>query len=936
MADFLEIKGAREHNLKNVDLKIPRDKLVVITGLSGSGKSSLAFDTIYAEGQRRYMESLNSYARQFLGTMDKPDVDQITGLSPAISIDQKSTSRNPRSTVATVTEIYDYLRLLFARIGTPHCPICGRDVVRRTPQSIVDSIMNLKEGSRLILLAPIAKAKKGEFAHIPEEFAKKGFARARVDGVIYALDEFPELEKNIKHNIEIIVDRLVLSKEMRTRLAQSVEQALEMTSGILEILNDETGEVKIFSQRYACELHPDEHIPELEPRLFSFNAPQGACETCSGLGTRMEIDPELVLSPNLTISEGAIRPYNRVMEKGYRIKLLEEVAKRHGFSTKVPTKNLSKEAIDIILYGTRTDEKYPIEMNGRVYNMNFEGVIPNLERRHRDTDSEFQRKDIERFMRVRKCQTCGGKRLKPVVLAVTVAGLNIVEICDLAIDEAVELFKNLELNDQQKFISTQILKEISSRLGFMNNVGLNYLELSRAANTLSGGEAQRIRLATQIGSGLQGVLYVLDEPSIGLHQRDNDKLIATLKNLRDLNNTVLVVEHDEDTIRAADWLVDVGPGAGVNGGIIVASGAPDEVSKNPKSLTGQFLSGKDKIQTPKKRRKIQKNEKLVIKNARENNLKNIDVEIPLGVMTVVSGVSGSGKSTLVNEILSKELLARKHRAQEVPGAHDEILGLEKLDKAIVIDQSAIGRTPRSNPATYTGVFTQIRELFAGTPEANIRGYKAGRFSFNVKGGRCENCQGDGVIKIEMHFLPDVYMECDVCHGKRYNREALEILYKGKTISDVLGMTIDEATEFFENIPAIYRKLKTIQEVGLGYIKLGQPATTFSGGEAQRIKLATELARASTGKTIYILDEPTTGLHNADVKRLLSILNRLVDAGNSMVIIEHNLDIVKSADWLIDMGPEGGAGGGTVVATGTPEQVSKIEKSWTGKYLKNIL
>ena len=936
MADFLEIKGAREHNLKNVDLKIPRDKLVVITGLSGSGKSSLAFDTIYAEGQRRYMESLNSYARQFLGTMDKPDVDQITGLSPAISIDQKSTSRNPRSTVATVTEIYDYLRLLFARIGTPHCPICGRDVVRRTPQSIVDSIMNLEEGSRLILLAPIAKAKKGEFAHIPEEFSKKGFARARVDGVIYALDEFPELEKNIKHNIEIVVDRLVLSKEMKTRLAQSVEQALEMTGGILEILDDKTGEVKIFSQRYACELHPDEHIPELEPRLFSFNAPQGACETCSGLGTRMEIDPELVLSPNLTISEGAIRPYNRVMEKGYRIKLLEEVAKRHGFSTKVPTKKLSKEAIEIILYGTKTDEKYPIEMNGRVYNMNFEGVIPNLERRHRDTGSEFQRKDIERFMRVRKCQTCGGKRLKPVVLAVTVAGLNIVEICDLAIDEAVELFKNLELNEQQKFISTQILKEISSRLGFMNNVGLNYLELSRAANTLSGGEAQRIRLATQIGSGLQGVLYVLDEPSIGLHQRDNDKLIATLKNLRDLHNTVLVVEHDEDTIRAADWLVDVGPGAGVNGGMIVASGTPEEVSKNPKSLTGQFLSGKDKIQTPKKRRKIQKNEKLVIKNARENNLKNIDVEIPLGVMTVVSGVSGSGKSTLVNEILSKELLARKHRAQEVPGAHDEILGLEKLDKAIVIDQSAIGRTPRSNPATYTGVFTQIRELFAGTPEANIRGYKAGRFSFNVKGGRCENCQGDGVIKIEMHFLPDVYVECDVCHGKRYNREALEILYKGKTISDVLEMTIDEATEFFENIPAIHRKLKTIQEVGLGYIKLGQPATTFSGGEAQRIKLATELARASTGKTMYILDEPTTGLHNADVKRLLSILNRLVDAGNSMVIIEHNLDIVKSADWLIDMGPEGGAGGGTVVATGTPEQVSKVEKSWTGKYLKNIL
>ena len=936
MADFLEIKGAREHNLKNVDLKIPRDKLVVITGLSGSGKSSLAFDTIYAEGQRRYMESLNSYARQFLGTMDKPDVDQITGLSPAISIDQKSTSRNPRSTVATVTEIYDYLRLLFARIGTPHCPICGRDVVRRTPQSIVDSIMNLEEDSRLILLAPIAKAKKGEFAHIPEEFAKKGFARARVDGVIYALDEFPELEKNIKHNIEIVVDRLVLSKEMRTRLAQSVEQALEMTSGILEILNDETGEVKIFSQRYACELHPDEHIPELEPRLFSFNAPQGACETCSGLGTRMEIDPELVLSPNLTISEGAIRPYNRVMEKGYRIKLLEEVAKRHGFSTKVPTKKLSKEAIEIILYGTKTDEKYPIEMNGRVYNMNFEGVIPNLERRHRDTGSEFQRKDIERFMRVRKCQTCGGKRLKPVVLAVTVAGLNIVEICDLAIDEAVELFKNLELNEQQKFISTQILKEISSRLGFMNNVGLNYLELSRAANTLSGGEAQRIRLATQIGSGLQGVLYVLDEPSIGLHQRDNDKLIATLKNLRDLNNTVLVVEHDEDTIRAADWLVDVGPGAGVNGGMIVASGTPDEVSKNPKSLTGQFLSGKDKIQTPKKRRKIQKDEKLIIKNARENNLKNIDVEIPLGVMTVVSGVSGSGKSTLVNEILSKELLARKHRAQEVPGAHDEILGLEKLDKAIVIDQSAIGRTPRSNPATYTGVFTQIRELFAGTPEANIRGYKAGRFSFNVKGGRCENCQGDGVIKIEMHFLPDVYVECDVCHGKRYNREALEILYKGKTISDVLEMTIDEATEFFENIPAIHRKLKTIQEVGLGYIKLGQSSTTLSGGESQRVKLATELAKRDTGKTLYILDEPTTGLHFEDIRILMDVLQKLTDRGNTVIIIEHNLDVIKLADYIIDVGIEGGRGGGRILSTGTPEEVAKSKLGYTPKFLANVL
>ena len=936
MADFIDIKGAREHNLKNIDVRIPRDKLVVITGLSGSGKSSLAFDTIYAEGQRRYMESLNSYARMFLGSMDKPDVDQITGLSPAISIDQKSTSRNPRSTVATVTEIYDYLRLLFARVGVPHCPVCGKDVARRTPQDIVDAVMKIDEGKRLVLLAPVAKAKKGEFAHIPEEYSRQGFARARVDGVIYSLDEFPALEKNIKHDIEIVVDRLVISPEIRSRVAQSVEQALNMTDGVLEILDVETDELKLFSQRYACSDHPDEHIPELEPRLFSFNAPQGACETCSGLGTRMEIDPELVLSQNLTISEGAIRPYNRVNEQTWRMRLLERVAEAHGFSLKVPVKKLSKEAIEIILYGTG-DQKYQMTLNdGRPYKGIHEGVIPNLERRHKETDSEFMRKDIERFMRVRKCNTCGGKRLKPVVLAITVNGLNIVEIADLAISDALELFDNLELSEKERFISTQIIKEISSRLGFMNNVGLNYLELSRAANTLSGGEAQRIRLATQIGSGLQGVLYVLDEPSIGLHQRDNDKLIATLKNLRDLNNTVLVVEHDEDTIRSADYLIDVGPGAGVNGGEIVAFGTPEEVAKNPKSLTGKYLSGDEKIEVPKTRRKIKKDEKLTVKGARENNLKNISVDIPLGVMTVVSGVSGSGKSTLVNEILSKELVARKHRAQAVPGAHDEILGMEKLDKAIVIDQSAIGRTPRSNPATYTGVFTQIRELFANTPEANIRGYKPGRFSFNVKGGRCETCQGDGVIKIEMHFLPDVYVECDTCHGQRYNREALEIKYKGKTIADVLDMTVAEAADFFANIPAIYRKLATIVEVGLGYIKLGQPATTFSGGEAQRIKLATELARQSTGKTMYILDEPTTGLHSGDVKRLLKILNKLVDAGNSMVVIEHNLDVVKSADWIIDMGPEGGAGGGQVIAEGTPEQIAANKESWTGKYLKTVL
>lgn len=936
MADFIDIKGAREHNLKNIDVKIPRDKLVVITGLSGSGKSSLAFDTIYAEGQRRYMESLNSYARMFLGSMDKPDVDQITGLSPAISIDQKSTSRNPRSTVATVTEIYDYLRLLFARIGVPHCPICARDVSRRTPQDIVDTVMNIEEGKRLILLAPIAKDKKGEFAHIPEEYSRQGFARARVDGIIYSLDEFPTLEKNKKHDIEIVVDRIVMSPELRGRISQSIEQALNMTNGILEVLDTETEEVRMLSQRYACEVHPDEPIPELEPRLFSFNAPQGACETCSGLGTRMEIDPDLVLSQNLTISEGAIRPYNRVNEQTWRMRLLDKVAEAHGFSVKVPVKELSKEAVEIILYGTGK-QKYDMKLNdGRSYQGTFEGVIPNLERRHKETDSEFMRKDIERFMRVRKCNVCNGKRLKPVVLAVTVHGLNIVEICDLAIEEAVELFSSLDLNEQEKFISTQIIKEISARLGFMNNVGLNYLELSRAANTLSGGEAQRIRLATQIGSGLQGVLYVLDEPSIGLHQRDNDKLIATLKNLRDLNNTVLVVEHDEDTIRSADYLIDVGPGAGVDGGQIVSAGTPEEVAKDENSLTGRYLSGAEKIDIPKKRRVIKKDEKLTVKGARENNLKDITVDFPLGVMTVVSGVSGSGKSTLVNTILSRELLARKHRAQTVPGAHDEITGLEKIDKAIVIDQSAIGRTPRSNPATYTGVFTKIRELFAGTPEANIRGYKSGRFSFNVKGGRCETCQGDGVIKIEMHFLPDVYVECDVCHGKRYNREALEIKYKDKTISDVLDMTVAQATEFFSNIPAIHRKLATIVEVGLGYIKLGQPATTFSGGEAQRIKLATELARQATGKTMYILDEPTTGLHSADVKRLLVILNKLVDSGNSMVIIEHNLDVVKNADHLIDMGPEGGAGGGQVVAEGTPEQIVKSKKSWTGKYLKDTL
>lgn len=937
MSEVIRVTGAREHNLKDISVEIPRDKLVVITGLSGSGKSSLAFDTIYAEGQRRYVESLSSYARQFLGLMEKPDVDQIDGLSPAISIDQKSTSRNPRSTVATVTEIYDYLRLFFARIGVPHCPVCGKPVTRRTPQAIVDEIMKLGDGLRLMLLAPIVKEKKGEFAHVPEQYRRLGFARARVDGVIYALDEFPDLDRNYKHSIEIVVDRIALSEDMRGRVAQSVEQSLEIADGVVEILDVDSDTLHVYSQRYACVDHPAEEIPELEPRLFSFNAPQGACPVCTGLGNRLEVDPDLVFNPNLTIAEGAIRPYNRVNSDAWYMKRLQAVADRHGFSLRVPVKDLSDDALQKVLYGTGS-EKYRVDLgDGRGYDSVYEGVIPNLERRHKETDSDFMRKDIERFMRERECTACKGARLKPVVLAVTIHGLNIMDICSLGVDSALDLFDNqLKLTEQEAFIAQQILKEIRARLGFMNNVGLNYLELSRAANTLSGGEAQRIRLATQIGSGLQGVLYVLDEPSIGLHQRDNDRLIATLKHLRDLGNTVLVVEHDEDTIRQADYLLDIGPGAGVAGGQVVAAGTPSDVAKNKDSITGRYLSGTETIEVPKKRRAIQKDRALVVHGARENNLKNIDVSFPLGVMTVVSGVSGSGKSTLVNDILAKELSARLHRSHEVPGSHDDISGIDQLDKVIVIDQSAIGRTPRSNPATYTGVFTAIRELFAGTPEANIRGYKAGRFSFNVKGGRCENCQGDGVIKIEMHFLPDVYVTCDVCHGKRYNREALEIKYKDATISDVLDMTVETAATFFENIPAIARKLDTLVDVGLGYIKLGQPATTFSGGEAQRIKLASELSRRSTGKTLYILDEPTTGLHSADVKRLLGILQQLVQGGNSMVIIEHNLDVIKSADHIIDMGPEGGQGGGTVVGTGTPEQIAKISSSFTGNYLAALL
>jgi excinuclease ABC subunit A len=936
MAEVISVRGAREHNLKNIDIDIPRGKLVVITGLSGSGKSSLAFDTIYAEGQRRYVESLSSYARQFLGLMEKPDVDQIDGLSPAISIDQKSTSRNPRSTVATVTEIYDYLRLLFARVGIPHCPIDGNEVKRLTPQAIVDEVLTMKKGARLMVMAPIVNAKKGQFEHIPAEYQRSGFARARVDGVIYSLDEWPELDKKYKHTIEIVVDRLTNDEANQSRLTQSVEQALELGNESIIIHNADAKEDSLLSQRYACPEHPELALPELEPRIFSFNAPQGACPTCTGLGSRLEVDPELVIpNGNLTIAEGAIRPFNRVNADAWYMKKMKAVADESGFSLQVPTGELKQEDLEKILYGTG-NKKYTVELSmGREFDTTYEGVIPNLERRWKETESDFMRRDIERFMRERPCHTCKGARLKPEVLAVTVHKSSIKDITDLSVIDALAWFEKTKFNEAEMNIVLQVVKEIRSRLNFLNNVGLSYLSLSRSAATLSGGEAQRIRLATQIGSGLTGVLYVLDEPSIGLHQRDNDRLIKTLRHLRDIDNTVIVVEHDEDTIRSADWLVDIGPGAGVHGGEIIASGKPEEVAKNPKSITGQFLSGKRTIAAPKQYRKGN-GKSLLIRGAEEHNLKKLNVKIPLGKLVVVSGVSGSGKSTLINDILAKELQARLHRAHTVPGKHEAVEGIEHLDKAIIIDQSPIGRTPRSNPATYTGVFTPIRELFANTPESNIRGYKAGRFSFNVKGGRCENCQGDGIIKIEMHFLPDVYVTCEVCDGKRYNREALEITYKGKNISDILSMTIEQAVKFFENQTSIARKLQTLYDVGLGYIQLGQPATTLSGGEAQRIKLASELSRRATGRTLYILDEPTTGLHAADVEKLLQVLAKLVDTGNSMLIIEHNLDVIKTADHLIDMGPEGGDGGGQIVAEGTPKEVAKIKKSFTGQYLAKLV
>ena len=930
------IKGAREHNLKNIDLEIPRDKLVVFTGLSGSGKSSLAFDTIYAEGQRRYVESLSAYARQFLGQMDKPDVDSIEGLSPAISIDQKTTSHNPRSTVGTVTEIYDYLRLLYARIGHPYCPNCHQPIAQQTVEQIVDQVMALPEGTKFMVLAPVVRRRKGEYDKLFEDFRKDGFVRVRVDGEIHELSESFALEKYKQHTIEVVVDRLVRRPDLGQRLSDSVELALKLAKGLVTILTTDGAEY-LYSEKFAC---PDcgFSFEELTPRMFSFNSPYGACPDCSGLGMKMEIDPELVIDKERTLNEGGIKVWSADQDS-WSLQYLQAVAKHFKIDPNKPLKLLTPKQLDVLLYGTR-GEKIEISYQGQnrefKHQAAFEGVANNLERRYRETNSEYMRREIERYMRVKPCASCQGTRLKKESLAVLIGGLNISQLTAKSILDARDFLGNLQLTERESAIARLILKEINERLGFLINVGLDYLTLDRTAGTLSGGEAQRIRLATQIGSSLVGVLYILDEPSIGLHQRDNQRLIDTLKGLRDLGNTIVVVEHDEDMIRQADYVVDIGPGAGVHGGWVVAAGVLDAVMKEPHSLTGQYLCGAQRIELPRQRRKPN-GKYLEVKGAREHNLKGIDVKVPLGLFVCVTGVSGSGKSTLVNDILYPVAATKLNKATTLDaGAHDALFGLEHLEKVIAIDQSPIGRTPRSNPATYTGVFDPIRELFAETPEAKMRGYTLGRFSFNVKGGRCEACAGDGIIKIEMHFLPDVYVPCEVCKGKRYNRETLEVKYKGKTISEVLDMTVEEALDFFYNIPKVKRKLQTLHDVGLDYVKLGQPATTLSGGEAQRVKLATELSRRSNGKTLYILDEPTTGLHFADTHKLLQVLQRLVEAGDTVLVIEHNLDVIKTADYLIDLGPEGGERGGQVLVTGTPEEIAKFPGSYTGQFLKPML
>ncbi len=937
-AKNIVIKGAKEHNLKNIDIEIPRDKLIVFTGLSGSGKSSLAFDTIYAEGQRRYVESLSSYARQFLGQMEKPDVDYIDGLSPAISIDQKTTSRNPRSTVGTVTEIYDYLRLLYARIGTPHCTKCGREITQQTVDQIVDKVMSLEEKTRIQVMAPIVRGRKGEYVKELDGIRKSGFVRVRVDGSVYDLSEEIKMDKNKKHDIEVIVDRLVISNDIKSRLTDSIETATHLTDGVvlIDIVGDRE---ELFSLNYACPEH-GAVIEEMSPRMFSFNNPFGACKKCGGLGSYREVDPDLVI-PNkkLSINQGAIKASGWGIKDGTIARMYYEgLSKEYGFSLDVPVEMINKEGLNALLYGTNGKKitmKRITSYGEGTYKNEFEGIISNLTRRYNETTSDWSRADIEAVMTNCVCPDCQGSRLTPEIMSVTVGGKNIFEFCSMPISDELEFIKNLELTPRQQMIGNLVVNEIRQRLEFLNSVGLDYLSLSREAATLSGGEAQRIRLATQIGSSLMGVLYILDEPSIGLHQRDNDKLLNTLKNLRDLGNTLIVVEHDEDTMRNADYIVDIGPGAGINGGQLVAAGTVDDIINCEESITGMYLSGKRSIPVPEKRR-TGTGKKITIYGASEHNLKSIDVEFPLGCFVAVTGVSGSGKSSLVNEILYKHLANSLNGAKKRVGKFEKITGADNLDKVIEIDQSPIGRTPRSNPATYTGVFNDIRELFAQTADAKQRGYKANRFSFNVKGGRCEACEGDGIVKIEMHFLADVYVPCEVCGGKRYNRETLEVKFRGKSIFDILEMTVDEGVDFFAQQPKIFRKLKTLQDVGLGYIKIGQSATTLSGGEAQRVKLATELSKRSTGKTIYILDEPTTGLHTADVHKLVDVLSKLVDSGNTVVVIEHNLDIIKTADYIIDLGPEGGIGGGTVVATGTPEQIAACEKSYTGQYLRQML